>query len=41
MKKEEVEIIVKALMEKLRMKEGELDGIMRTYTAKSSPVPIF
>lgn len=41
MKKEEVEIIVKALMEKLHMKEGELDGIMRTYTAKSSPVPIF
>lgn len=41
MKKEEVEIIVKALMEKLRMKERELDGIMRTYTAKSSPVLIF
>ena len=41
MKKEEVEIIVKALMEKLRMKEGELEGIMRTYTAQSSPAPIF
>ena len=39
MKKEEVEIIVKTLMEKLHMKEGELDGIMRTYTAQNSYVP--
>lgn len=41
MKKEEVEIIVKALMKKLCMKEEGLDDIMRDYTAKSSQVPIF
>lgn len=41
MEKEKVEVFVKDLMEKLQMKNRELDDIMRCYSAEGHAIPFF
>lgn len=41
MEKEKVEVLVRDLMEKLHIKNRDLDDIMRCYTADGYTIPIF